>query len=55
LDLWTCARRQLEATGLAASQIQGQEMDTLAHPTLFYSHRRDQGKTGRMMTVAWLE
>jgi YfiH family protein len=55
LDLWTCARRQLEGAGLAASQIQGQEMDTQAHPQLFYSHRRDQGRTGRMMTVAWLE
>lgn len=54
LDLWSCARRQLEGQGLASSAIQGQALDTAAHPQLFYSHRRDQGKTGRMMTVAWL-
>lgn len=55
LDLWTCARRQLEAAGVPSSRIQGQEMDTSEHPELFFSHRRDQGRTGRMMTVAWLE
>jgi YfiH family protein len=55
LDLWTCARRQLEGAGLSGRQIQGQELDTQAHPELFYSHRRDQGRTGRMLTAAWLE
>jgi YfiH family protein len=55
LDLWGCTRRQLEALGLRAQQIQGQELDTWDHPELFYSHRRDQGQTGRMLSVAWLE
>jgi polyphenol oxidase len=55
LDLWSCARRQLEALGLSARQIHGQELDTWDHPELFFSHRRDQGRTGRMLSVAWLE
>lgn len=55
LDLWGCARRQLEGQGLGAHQIQGQELDTWGHPELFFSHRRDQGQTGRMLTVAWLK
>jgi hypothetical protein len=55
LDLWTCVRSQLEAAGLSARRIQGVELDTAAQPELFFSHRRDQGHTGRMLTLAWLE
>jgi YfiH family protein len=55
LDLWTCARIQLEQSGLSATSIQGLEMDTAELPEFFFSHRRDQGITGRMLTVAWLE
>lgn len=55
LDLWTCCRRQLVAAGVAAQRIQGLELDTAELPSLFYSHRRDQGLTGRMLTVAWLD
>jgi YfiH family protein len=54
LDLWTCARMQLEQTGVHASHVQGLEMDTAELPELFFSHRRDHGVTGRMLTVAWL-
>ncbi len=54
LDLWACARMQLEQAGLASERIYGQQIDTAKHPDLFFSHRRDQGKTGRMMSVAWL-
>lgn len=55
LDLWTCARKQLEQAGLGAYRIHGQSLDTYEHPELFFSHRRDQGRTGRMLTQAWLE
>jgi YfiH family protein len=55
LDLWTCARCHLEGAGLAGTHIQGQEMDTWSHPELFFSYRRDYGKTGRMLTAAWLD
>ena len=54
LDLWTCARLQLEQSGVPASRIQGQELDTAELPSLFYSHRRDLGQTGRMLTVVGL-
>ena len=54
LDLWNCARRQLVDAGMLSTHIQGQELDTALHPELFYSHRRDDGVTGRMMTVATL-
>jgi YfiH family protein len=54
LNLWACVRRQLIEAGLDGLRIQGQELDTARHPELFYSHRRDQGKTGRMLTVAAL-
>jgi YfiH family protein len=55
LDLWTCVRYQLAAVGMDARQIQGLELDTAALPQLFFSHRRDLGWTGRMLTLAWLE
>lgn len=55
LDLWSCARQQLLEAGLDGARIQGQELDTAGHPELFYSHRRDAGKTGRMMTVVTLK
>jgi hypothetical protein len=55
LDLWTCARYQLEAAGLDSKRVQGLELDTATQPELFFSHRRDSGQTGRMLTLAWLE
>lgn len=54
LDLWSCARVQLEGLGVNATQIQVQELDTADRADLFYSHRRDAGVSGRMMTMAWL-
>lgn len=54
LDLWSCARQQLTMAGVPPERIQGQELDSAELPELFFSHRRDQGKTGRMLTVASL-
>jgi YfiH family protein len=55
LDLWACATIQLLKAGIAAVHIQAQELDTAENTELFYSHRRDKGETGRMMTVVGLK
>ncbi len=53
VDLYALARQRLQAAGLAAADIHGGGLSTLADPDLF-SHRRD-GRSGRMATLAWLE
>lgn len=55
LDLQACAVQQLLATGLSAENIVAQPLHSDAQSELFFSYRRDQGKTGRMLTVAALE
>jgi YfiH family protein len=52
LDLKTIAAAQLEAAGVAAVYDLG--MCTICTPTLFFSHRRDAGVTGRQAGLAWL-
>jgi YfiH family protein len=52
LDLWACGKAQLMQAGVAQSRIEVQALCTGHHPDSFFSHRRDQGKTGRMMTFA---
>ncbi len=49
LDLRAIAREQLEA-GAAASVLEV-DMCTSCHPELFFSHRRDNGVTGRQAGV----
>jgi polyphenol oxidase len=51
LDLALVARRRLEAAGAGAVHDVG--LCTICHPRLFFSHRRDQGVTGRQAGVAW--
>lgn len=52
LDLKRIARRKLEAAGVA--EIHDCELCTLcADPSLFFSHRRDGGVTGRQAGVVW--
>lgn len=52
LDLKRIARAQLEAAGVAAVHDAG--LCTMcADPSLFYSHRRDRGVTGRQAGVVW--
>ncbi|RKQ95834.1 hypothetical protein C7446_3019 [Kushneria sinocarnis] len=50
-DLYRLARLRLEALGV--SSIGGGHFCT-ASDTRFYSHRRDNGVTGRMASVIWL-
>lgn len=53
LDLKAIARSELERAGV--DQIHDVELCTIcSDPNLFYSHRRDQGITGRQAGVAWL-
>jgi YfiH family protein len=52
LDLKAIARAQLEQAGVGT--IHDIDLCTIcADPTLFYSHRRDHGLTGRQAGIAW--
>jgi len=51
LDLVEANRRQLQDAGLSSGQIFSDAPCTSCHPELFFSHRRDAGRTGRMMGV----
>jgi purine-nucleoside/S-methyl-5'-thioadenosine phosphorylase / adenosine deaminase len=51
LDLVAANYRQLSEAGLSQKQIGADAPCTSCHPELFFSHRRDAGKTGRMMGV----
>jgi YfiH family protein len=53
LDLAAVARAQLEAGGVGT--IEDVRLCTSCHPSLFFSHRRDRGRTGRQGGLAWLE
>jgi len=51
-DLPEVARRQLAAAGVG--RVQSADLCTSCNPDLFFSHRRDHGRTGRQAGVAWL-
>ena len=51
-DLYALARRRLRRAGV--TRISGGGWCTYGEPERFFSHRRDQGRTGRMATLAWL-
>jgi len=53
VDLWEVARRQLEASGVPTECIAVARVCTVCDHR-FFSHRRDRGRTGRQMAVAWL-
>jgi YfiH family protein len=52
-DIYQLARLRLEKLGI--KQIYSNNYSTFRDRKLFFSHRRDQGKTGRMATLIWLE
>ncbi len=52
LDLKAIARAQLEQAGAQAVHDVG--LCTMCERELFFSHRRDQGVTGRQAGIAWL-
>ena len=51
LDLVQANLGQLREAGVPAKHIASQAPCTSCHPELFFSHRRDAGRTGRMMGV----
>jgi YfiH family protein len=53
LDLPEVARRLLERSGVERVELAG--LCTSCEEELFFSHRRDEGRTGRQAGVAWLE
>jgi YfiH family protein len=53
LDLPEVARRLLTEAGV--ERIQSSGLCTSCEPELFFSHRRDAGRTGRQAGIAWLE
>lgn len=53
LDLPEVARRLLARAGV--ERVESAGLCTSCEPELFFSHRRDQGRTGRQAGIAWLE
>lgn len=51
LDLREVARRLLAKAGVEKVEIS--DLCTSCNPELFFSHRRDQGRTGRQAGLAW--
>jgi hypothetical protein len=52
LDLWTSAERALRAAGL--ERVDRADICTSCHGERFFSHRRDQGRTGRQGVIAYV-
>ncbi len=53
LDLAEVARRLLVAAGVERIEMAG--LCTSCEPELFFSHRRDRGRTGRQAGLVWLK
>lgn len=54
LDLWVANETQLLAGGLRQENIAISEMCTACYPARFYSHRRENGDTGRFAAITML-
>jgi YfiH family protein len=52
LDLWTSAERALHEAGV--TNVERVDLCTACNPDLFFSHRRDNGVTGRQGVIAYL-
>lgn len=55
LDLVEINVELLKLIGLKEENIYLTNLCTFENSALFFSHRRDNGKTGRMMVVGWME
>jgi len=51
LNLWLANVKQLKKEGVDPANIVSSRLCTACHTELFFSHRADHGKTGRMMAV----
>ncbi|WP_299452685.1 peptidoglycan editing factor PgeF [uncultured Microscilla sp.] len=54
-DLWAAIKRTLTEAGVPADNIECDQLCTYRHPALFFSYRRDQGKTGRFVSGIMLQ
>ncbi len=52
LDLWTCAERALRAAGCV--RVERLDECTSCDGDRFFSHRRDEGRTGRQGVIAYV-
>jgi YfiH family protein len=52
VDLWAAA--EAAAKGAGVSRVHTARICTSCHPSLFFSHRRDAGRTGRQALIARL-
>jgi YfiH family protein len=52
LDLWSAIERALRAAG--CESVERTDLCTACHPELFFSHRRDQGVTGRQGVIGYV-
>jgi polyphenol oxidase len=52
LDLWSAAEQALRDAG--CEEVERTDLCTYCHPELFFSHRRDRGRTGRQGVVAYI-
>ena len=52
LDLWSAAEQALHEAG--CETVERTDLCTYCHPELFFSHRRDKGRTGRQGVVAYI-
>ncbi len=55
LDLSLSCRLQLEQAGLLPQNVEVAEQCSCCHPELFFSYRRDNGKTGRQLGYIMLK
>jgi YfiH family protein len=53
MNLWKSVKNLLVKEGVKPNNIHICSMCTFDNPELFYSHRRDSGKTGRMMALGF--
>lgn len=49
IDLWRANTLMAVSAGVPESQVVVSGWCTVSHPELFFSHRRDQGRTGRLL------
>lgn len=52
LDLWRATELALRSAGVA--EVSRVDLCTACHPELFFSHRRDGGRTGRQGLIAYV-
>jgi polyphenol oxidase len=52
LDLWRAAEQALRAAG--CDEVERTDLCTFCHPELFFSHRRDRGRTGRQGVIGYI-